>query len=193
MNYKTLFQLFLVILALIISLLFYLVYFDKSQSKKNLKQNNISEENETKLSQGNTVKEILYETNDNNGNRYIIKSDSGTFSEENKDEIYMVNVTAEINLKNGANIYLKSKNAIYNTINSDTNFFNNVVLDYLDHKLNAKNIDIFFEDSKLEAYNDLIYKNLDINLIADKVEMDLLTRDSKLFMFDNSHVKIIKE
>ena len=69
MNYKTLFQLFLVILALIISLLFYLVYFDKSQSKKNLKQNNISEENETKLSQGNTVKEILYETNDNNGNR----------------------------------------------------------------------------------------------------------------------------
>ena len=50
-------------------------------------------------------------------NRYIIKSDSGTFSEENKDEIYMVNVTAEINLKNGANIYLKSKNAIYNTIN----------------------------------------------------------------------------
>ncbi len=193
MNYKTLFQLFLVILALIISLLFYLVYFDKSQSKKNLKQNNISEENETKLSQGNTVKEILYETNDNNGNRYIIKSDSGTFSEENKDEIYMVNVTAEINLKNGANIYLKSKNAIYNTINSDTNFFNNVVLDYLDHKLNAKNIDIFFEDSKLEAYNDLIYKNLDINLIADKVEMDLLTRDSKIFMFDNSQVKIIKE
>ena len=160
---------------------------------KNLKQNNISEENETKLSQGNTVTEILYETNDNNGNRYIIKSDSGTFSEENKDEIYMVNVTAEINLKNGANIYLKSKNAIYNTINSDTNFFNNVVLDYLDHKLNAKNIDIFFEDSKLEAYNDLIYKNLDINLIADKVEMDLLTRDSKIFMFDNSQVKIIKE
>ena len=93
----------------------------------------------------------MYETNDNNGNRYIIKSDLGTFSEENKDEIYMVNVTAKINLKNGANIYLKSKNAIYNTINSDTNFFNNVVLDYLDHKLNAKNIDIIFEDSKLEA------------------------------------------
>ena len=105
----------------------------------------------------------------------------------------MVNVTAEINLKNGANIYLKSKNAIYNTINSDTNFFNNVVLDYLDHKLNAKNIDIFLKIVNLRAYNDLIYKNLDINLIADKVEMDLLTRDSKIFMFDNSQIKIIKE
>ena len=66
------------------------------------------------------------------------------------------------------------------------------MLDYLDHKLNAKNIDIFFEDSKLEAYNDLIYKNLDINLIADKVEMDLLTKDSKIFMFDNSQSKNYK-
>ena len=59
----------------------------KDSFKKTAIENNISEENETKLSQGNTVKEILYETNDNNGNRYIIKSDSGTFSEENKDEI----------------------------------------------------------------------------------------------------------
>ena len=51
----------------------------------------------------------------------------------------------------------------------------------------------FFTESKLEAYNNLVYRNSDINLIADKVELDLLTKNTKIFMFDNSKVKIIKD
>ena len=66
-------------------------------------------------------------------------------------------------------------------------------LDYLNHRINSDNIDIFFTESKLEAYNNLVYRNSDINLIADKVELDLLTKNTKIFMFDNSKVKIIKD
>ena len=51
----------------------------------------------------------------------------------------------------------------------------------------------FFTDSKLEAYNNLVYRNSEIDLKADKVELDLLTKNSKIFMFDNSKVKIIKD
>ena len=61
------------------------------------------------------------------------------------------------------------------------------------NKLFLKNIDVIFTKSKLEAYNNLIYKNSDIDLSADKVELDLLTRNTKIFMFDNSKVKIIKD
>tara|TARA_B110001452_G_scaffold240160_1_gene221572 strand:- start:466 stop:1047 length:582 start_codon:yes stop_codon:yes gene_type:complete len=193
MNYKTLFQVFLILLALFISGLFYLIYFDQEIKEDSSKQNLILDKTKSGLSEGNTIKEIFYESNDSNGNNYIIESDYGTFSDENKDEIIMVNVKAQINLKNGGNIYLMSDNAIYNSLNSDTKFFDNVDLEYLDHNVNADNIDVFFTDSKLEAYNNLIYRNSEVNLIADKVEVDLLTQDSKIFMFDNSKVKIIKD
>lgn len=178
-------------IALLISSLFYLKYFDKKESKNEQQQKVDTVKPE--LSQGNTVKDILYESNDNEGNKYIIMSDFGTFSDTNENEILMTNVRAQINLQNGKVVYLKSKNAIYNTTNSDTNFYADVRLDYLDHKINAENIDIFLKDSKLEAYNNLVYRNLGTNLIADKVAINLLTRSTKIFMFDNSKVKIIKD
>ena len=142
---------------------------------------------------GNTIKNILYESYDNKGNKFFIKSDTGSFYEEYEDEVYMTNVSAKIILNNGNYIILLSDNARYNTANSNTNFINNVKLKYLDHKVNSDNIDVIFTESKLEAYNNLNYRNSDINLVADKVELDLLTKNTKIFMFDNSKVKIIKE
>ena len=42
----------------------------------------------------------------------------------------------------------------------------------------------------LEAYNDLTYKNSDIIMIADKVEIDLLNKNSKIFNFNEDKVQI---
>ena len=193
MNHKTLFQVFLIFLVLLVSSIFYFKYFHTKDSTEIIKNETPTDIENTNKFEGNTVKEIIYESFDDNGNNYIINSDSGTFSDNNKEEILMTNVKATITLKNGKNITLKSKNAKYNTQNSNTNFFYNVELNYLNHRINSDNIDILFTDSKLEAFNNLVYRNSDINLIADKIELDLLTKDTKIFMFDNSKVKIIKE
>ena len=193
MNYKTLFQVFLIILVLFISSIFYFKYFYSKNIVKKENNETLTDIKNTSEFKGNTIKEIVYESFDNNGNNYIINSDSGTFSDNNKEEVLMTNVRAKIILKNGRNITLKSRNAKYNTNNSNTNFFNNVELNYLNHRINSDNIDIFFTDSKLEAFNNLVYRNSDINLMADKVELDLITKDTKIFMFDNSKVKIIKD
>ena len=193
MNFKTLFQVFLISLVLLVSSLFYLNYFYNSKPQEIKKKETSAGIKDASISEGNTVKEIIYESFDSNGNNYIINSDSGTFSDNNKEEILMTNVTALIILKNGNKITLKSKNANYNTQNSNTRFFYDVELDYLNHRINSDNIDIFFTESKLEAYNNLVYRNSDINLMADKVELDLLTKNTKIFMFDNSKVKIIKD
>ena len=71
----------------------------------------------------------------NEGNKFIIKSKSGTFDEKKKDEINMVNVEAKIILTNGTFITLVSDTAKYNSLNSNTKFINNVKLRYLGHKL----------------------------------------------------------
>ncbi len=193
MNNKTLFQVFLIFLVLLVSSIFYFKYFHVKNSAETKKNETSTDKKKNNEIEGNTIKEIIYESFDSNGNNYIINSDIGTFSDTNKEEILMTNVTAKIVLNNGKNITLKSKNAKYNTQNSNTNFFYDVELNYLNHKINSDNIDILFTDSKLEAFNNLVYRNSDINLIADKVELDLLTKDTKIFMFDNSRVKIIKD
>ena len=192
MRYKTLFQVFLIFLALLISGIFYFKYFHKSNTSKivSVGEKKIDKNDKTI---GNTIKDILYESIDSEGNNYVINSDFGTFNDKNQEEILMTNVTATIIFKTGNQVNLKSKKAKYNTVNSNTNFFDNVYLKFLNHSINSDNIDVLFTDSKLEAYNNLVYRNSDINLVADKVELDLLTKDSKIFMFDNSTVKIIKE
>ena len=193
MNYKTLFRVSLISLALLLSSLFYFKYFYSKNSEKPREEKLISTEINPKVFEGNTIKDILYESFDDNGNNYTIMSDIGTFSDTTKEEILMINVIAKIILKNGNTVNLKSKKARYNTQNSNTNFFDNVELKYLNHTVNSDNIDALFTDSKLEAYNNLVYRNLDIDLIADKMELNLLTKNSKIFMFDNSKVKIIKD
>ena len=192
MNYRTLFQISLILLALLLSTLFYFKYFYKTNLETLSEDLSLENKDISKSSKGNVIKNILYESYDENGNKYLIKSDYGTFKDEKKNEILMTNVTAQIKLKNGTNIDLTSKNARYNTLNNNTNFYDNVELNYLEHKVNSDNIDVFFNTSKLEAYSNLVYRNPELNLIDDKVEIDLLTQDSKISMFDNSQVKIIK-
>ena len=61
MNYKTLFQVILIIIAFVLSLFFYVEYFHKNGSLKKTQTKNITPVDKQDLSSGNTVKEILYE------------------------------------------------------------------------------------------------------------------------------------
>ena len=104
----------------------------------------------------------------------------------------MNNANAKIVLLDGSIIYIKSSNAEYNSLNYDNKFQKDVKLKFLEHNVFCNNLNIFFQDNLLEAYNDLTYKNLDIIMLADKIEIDLLTKNSKIFNFNESKVKIKK-
>ena len=193
MNNKTIFQVFLILFVLFLSIFFYINYFYKKDTELVSKKDEIAITNFSESQDVTTIKEILYESYDNEGNKFTIKSKSGTFDEKRKDEINMIDVEAKIDLANGTFIRLVSDTAKYNSLNSNTKFIKNVRLEYLEHKINSDNIDVIFTESKIEAYNNLLYRNSDIKLSADKVELDLITKNTKIFMFDNSKVKIIKE
>ncbi len=191
MNFKSSLQISLITLVLILCGIIYYQYFYDKPSRIISKKIESLEKDKEKLS-GNIIKNIEYKSEDEKGNFYIIKSKEGEFKDQKNDIIFMTDVTAIMRLKDKTTIKLSSLNAKYNIINNNTNFFNNVNLNYLNHNVVAKNIDIFFKDSRLEAYNDLVYRNLDLSLIADKVEIDLITKNSKIFMFDDKKVKVLK-
>ena len=191
MNFKSSLQISLITLVLILCGIIYYQYFYDKPSRIISKKIESLEKDKEKLS-GNIIKNIEYKSEDEKGNFYIIRSKKGEFKDQENDIIFMTDVTAIMRLKDKTTIKLSSLNAKYNIINNNTNFFNNVNLNYLNHNVVAKNIDIFFKDSRLEAYNDLVYRNLDLSLIADKVEIDLITKNSKIFMFDDKKVKVLK-
>jgi lipopolysaccharide assembly outer membrane protein LptD (OstA) len=141
--------------------------------------------------QNNVVKDISYKKMYNlTGDEFVIKGAYGEFIEENNDIIMITDVKAFVNKNDGTSVYIKSDKAIYDTVNNETNFTNNVELIYLDHKINVDFLDLFFSNNLIQAYGNLIYQNLEYKLLADKLELDIITKNIKIFMLDNSNVKI---
>ena len=164
-------------------------------TKNILKKTSISDTSlikEEEKNQPNSLENITYDSVDREGRKYIITAESGLFNEKEPDIIFMTNVNAKIILIDGSIIYIKSSNAEYNSLNYNTEFQKEVELKFLEHNVFCNNLNIFFQDNLLEAYNDLTYKNLDIIMLADKIEINLLTKNSKIFNFNESKVKIKK-
>ena len=185
MKKKIYIQFFLISLILLIIFVIYQKYF-----KESFKAKNIQKKDEIIIEENNVINNITYESIDNKGRRYIIKSESGTFDEKKPQLIFMSNVNAKVTLLDKSVIYINSKEAEYNNITYDTKFYGDVDLEYLEHSMLCNNLNIFFKENLLEAFNDLTYKNSDIIMFADKIEMDLLTKNSKIFKFDENKVKI---
>ena len=138
----------------------------------------------------NLIKDISYESTDDKGRKYIIKSDYGEISKKNFEIIIMTNVNAMIILEDETIIFISADNAEYNNTSNNTLFDNDVNLKFLEHKLNSKNLNIFFEKNILEAYGDLVYENSDIKLNADRLDMNLISKNSKIYNLDDSNVVI---
>ena len=177
-------QIFLAILVLIILIFVYQKYF-----KKEFNENVVVNKEENTKEENNLVN-IVYESVDKEGRKYIITAETGNFKEEEPDLIYMTIVEAKIYLFDESVIYIDSVNAEYNTISYDTKFYNKVKLNFLEHDIFCNNLNIFFKDNLIEAFNDLNYKNLDIIMFADKIEIDLLTNNSKIYNFNENSVII---
>ena len=177
-------QIFLTILVLIILVFVYQKYFKKEFNE------NIAVNKDENTKKENNLINIVYESIDKEGRKYIITAETGNFKEEEPDLIYMTIVEAKIFLLDGSVIYIDSLNAEYNTISYDTKFNNEVKLNFLEHDIFCNNLNIFFKENLIEAFNDLNYKNLDIIMFADKIEIDLLTGNSKIYNFNENSVII---
>ena len=177
------------LLILVIFLIFFVIY---QNYFKNVSDMEVLEIGEQNTDQKDILVNITYESIDASGRKYIINAKSGKFDKQEPNLIYMLNVNAKIILLDGSIIYIKSLEAEYNNLNYDTKFYKNIELNFLEHDIFCNNLNIFFKNNLLEAYNDLTYKNLDIIMMADKIEIDLLTKNSRIFNLDESKVKIRK-
>jgi hypothetical protein len=99
----------------------------------------------------------------------------------------MDNVTALITLRNLEEILISSDHAIYNSKSYETNFYDNVLLEYIEHNIASENIYLSFENNLVSISNNIIYKNLNSEMNADEIEMNLITKEIKIFMHNNEN------
>lgn len=193
MNFKVIIQLILFIIGISFVIYVNSKYFKKTELKKNNEviSNSKSQSNNTKNE--NTLKNIFYEKYDKENNKYIITSETGFFLNNNNENVYLENVKAFLILNNNTTVYLKSDKANYNTITNESHFYENVNANYLNHKLNSSNLHLDFYKNLLLAYDYVIYTSDNYKLLADKAQLNLLTKDLKIFMLSDeleSKVKV---
>ena len=188
---KNLLQTLLLLIVVLISYFFFKVYFDNNEiEKKSTKSIIIKSNNSNEKS--NLIKSIKYKSIDDNGNSYIVTADSGKIDEETPEIILMNKVFATINLIDAAPINISSENAVFNKLTYDTNFDTNVLVLYDGNSIQSLNLDLYFQKNLALISNEITYIGLNTELQADKIELDLLTKNSKIFMNDNSKkIKIL--
>ena len=186
MNIKILIQLLLFIILVSTAATYYYFYNNKTNANVNKINNNKISINKNS---SNLIKNISYASTDNLGNKFIIKSETGEISIDNPSIVYMTNVEAIINLINSDPIIIKANHAKYNKINYETNFNEDVLLTYQTHRITSQNLDLSFENNLATIYNKIVYDNNNVKISADILEIDLITKNSKIFM-NNEYKKI---
>ena len=192
---KIIIQLFLLLTLVTITTFVFFFYF---KEKEILKENNIQMQKITELKineeTASLMKNMNYSFSDLNGNNYEILSEFGKVDINDPDKIFMTNVLATIHLKNESPIKIVSKFANYNKNDNETKFFENVKIMYKIHKVTSQNLNLSFKSNLVTMYNKIIYTKPGTKLFADQLQIDLLTKNSKIFMNNKfEKIKIINK
>ena len=174
-----------------ISFLTYFFY-SKSSYKENLskieKVELIEKKNieltEEKIESANVIQDVSYSAKDTKGNEYFLKASEGTIDQNQSNYIFLKSVKGVINLKNYDLIEISSNFGKYNINNYDTIFSKNVVISYLDNKIKGEYLDFSLDKKLMIVSQDVTIKNNKNSLSADVIEVNIETKDLKIFMYE---------
>ena len=186
MTKKSYIQLFLILILVIISMLVFFEFFKKTNLKTDI---NLSGEQTINTGES-LIEDLKYLSTDKKGNEYKIEAKKGNIDKSNPDIIFLENVIAIISLQNSDTILIKSKFAKYNAKNFDTLFNNSVSVDYGEHILKSEFLDLSFENNIVTIYDNVRYLSGFSSLNADKAEIDILNKKTKIFM-DSPEKKVL--
>jgi len=188
---KTVIQFLLVFLIILISLSFYWIYFKKSLNSptKNL---SVTKLNIDKNITSNYIEDINYTTVDKKNNKYQITAKQAEIDINNPDVMFLENIIAYIYINNSDTIKITSDFGKYNTANFDTIFSKNVIVLYPGHKITGEYMDFSFLANLGTISVDVIHYANKTILSADRVEVNIATKDTEIFMNDNTKKVLIE-
>ncbi len=180
MNTKLLIQTGIVLVIIMIIFSIYIFFFLNKQ------QDNI---NNSKINTDidNKIVDLKYNAIDEEGNSYVIESKSGKVSEKDKDILILKKVIGIIKIKDADDISIFSDFAEYNKITFDTYFYDNVKLKYQGHLIDSDTLFMNYDNKNINIKNNVVYQGYNNKLSADMVEIDLVSKLSKIYTLDKEN------
>ena len=173
------------IFIILFAVSFFFIYSNYFQKEKNNQNINLEFDEEISIN-SNIIKDIKYSSKDLKGNEYIILADEGEIDLDNSDIIFLKNVKAFINLiEKNETITIVSDFGKYDTINYDTIFSQNVKIQYQDNTITGDYLDFSRKKNLLIISKNVVYTNPTNILKADVVELDTISNDTKIFMYNS--------
>ena len=191
MNKKTVIQVLMILLIILISLSFYLKYFNNSSEVLDKRQI-IEKIDDNQNSSSTYINDINYVSADAKGNKYQITAKQAEIKIENSNVMFLENVIAYIFMKDSDTIKVTSDFGKYNTINYDTIFSKNVIIVHPNHKITGEYANFSFLNNVGTITTNVAYTGNNTNLFSDKIEMNLTTKDTKIFMNDITEKVLVK-
>ena len=188
MNVKNVLKVFFSILFILF--IFYFLYQKFFKPKEVLTTEKITEEEI--IYKSNIIENVNYVTKDKDGNEYTINAVQGEIDYSSPDIIYLTKINAVVKLKDGSLITITSDYGRYNSNNFDTIFTKNVIIKYLENKIEGEYVDFSLERNSMIISKKVIYTNLDNILNADVIEINIKTKDTKIFMYEEGKKVNIK-
>jgi lipopolysaccharide export system protein LptA len=190
MSPKSLIQLTIILLIILISTTVYLNYFIKDTKDLTIKikasqAENIKDEATNYFENINYISEI-------GENKYEIIANRAKIKIDEPDIMFLENVTAFITLKNSNTIKVTSDFGKYNSKNYDTIFSKNVIATYPDHKITGELLDFSFVNNIGILSTNIVYVASKTKMFADKIEVNFINNDTKIFMLDQSKKVIVE-
>tara|TARA_Y100000768_G_scaffold344345_1_gene290534 strand:+ start:273 stop:845 length:573 start_codon:yes stop_codon:yes gene_type:complete len=179
MRKKKIVKIFFILFISFLVIFFIFIKFYKNDKNK-IVENSI----EDPVYNSNIIKDVEYTTKDKDGNEYFIKAAEGEIDFTNANIIYLTDVYALVKLENSETVTIFSDFGKYNSENYDTIFTKNVIVDYLDNKINSEYLDFSLERNLMLISKKVIYNNSENILKADVIEIDIKTKDTKIFMYE---------
>ena len=193
---KTLIQAFLILTLILLNFIVFNFYYkaDFKKDQTDLKNREI-EEKSLNVKNNDLIENLKYTSNNSRGDIYELFADFGEASTENPDIMFLTNVNGRIKSKNKPDVLLTSKFANFNTKTFETTFIDDVKISrhdeiitgdelylVLDRDKNDFKENLDKEENLLRISNNVSFKKPGYSLEADIVEIDLITKNSKIYM-----------
>ena len=191
MNKKIYFQASIFLSILLIILYVYFIYFKNDYKILVKTEDNITNNNSIE-SKDDLITEMKYFSEDDKGNRFEIEADNGVINPNQSNLIRMNKVRAVVFLSNGEKVFINSNEAEYNNENNDTTFDGSVKMNYDNHLISAENLDLSFRNNLVTLYGKVEYISGISNLIADKVIINLIDKNTKILMEDENNTVLVR-
>ena len=172
------------LIGFFIILLFFFTIYYFSKDKNEVEKPQVEEENQESSYSLNIIENVNYSSKDINGNEYIIVAKKGEIDASNSSVIYLTKVDATIKLVDGDLVMITSNFGKYNTNNFDTIFSKNVIINYLENKIVGEYLDFSISRNTMIITKNVKYFNPNNTLSADAIEMNIKTKDTKIYMYD---------